>query len=676
MRLALLSMVAALAIGLVSCGTDEPGSVVYFDLDGNLDTPATFFDHPFPSDLRLTPEGGPDLTGFPNPRNTVILEALLTVARDRTAFPANSTGYFRFTEPLAARAPTDVIPAAIESPVLLIDIDPESPDRGALVPAVAQSLVIDDYVGGYTLAVSPRGGFVLHGERTYAYVIMRSLGDETGAPLGVAPAISALASGTAPSGAMGAQAAALYAPLWETLDTLGVDREQVAAATVFTTADVVADLYELSEGVRARDSVTIDGLALDPDDGATHPRFCELLATVSFPQFQKGTPPFDREGLFEIDADGLPIEQRRETAPVVITIPKTEMPAAGYPLMLYFHGSGGLAGQVVDRGKVTVEGGEPTKGEGPAHVVAAHGIAAAGSAHPVNPERRPGAPDTAYLNFKNLAAFRDTFRQGVMEQRLYLDALLSLEIDPQSLTGCTGPTLPAGATAFRFDPDGVVALGQSMGGMYANLIGPVEPRIKALVPTGAGGFWNYFILQTSLIDGARDLLSIIIGTPEPDMTYMHPGMNLLSLGWEVSDPLVSMPRLGRRPLPGHPVRPVYEPVGKDDEYFPTVLYDAVALAYGHQQAGELVWPSMQDALALAGLDGIISYPVTNNLPSEAGGTYTGVVVQYEADEFYNSHGIYGQLDEVKYQYGCFLRSFLTTGTATVPAPAPLGTPCP
>jgi hypothetical protein len=35
-----------------------------------------------------------------------------------------------------------------------------------------------------------------------------------------------------------------------------------------------------------------------------------------------------------------------------------------------------------------------------------------------------------------------------------------------------------------------------------------------------------------------------------------------------------------------------------------------------------------------------------------------------------------QLDAVKYQYGCFFETFRDRGVATIPAPAPLGTPCP
>jgi hypothetical protein len=52
-------------------------------------------------------------------------------------------------------------------------------------------------------------------------------------------------------------------------------------------------------------------------------------------------------------------------------------------------------------------------------------------------------------------------------------------------------------------------------------------------------------------------------------------------------------------------------------------------------------------------------------------------VQYPDDPItMDGHYIFAQLDQVKYQYGCFLSSMLKTGVATVPAPAALGAPCP
>ena len=76
-----------------------------------------------------------------------------------------------------------------------------------------------------------------------------------------------------------------------------------------------------------------------------------------------------------------------------------------------------------------------TPGQGPAYVMAPHGFAMAGSALPLNPERVPGASEFAYLNFNNLAAFRDTFRQGIIEQRMFIDALAKLAIDPATRRG-------------------------------------------------------------------------------------------------------------------------------------------------------------------------------------------------------------------------------------------------
>ena len=434
---------------------------------------------------------------------------------------------------------------------------------------------------------------------------------------------------------------------------------------------MVADLFALSERVLADHDVSIDGLHVDPDDGE-HDRYCELLGTATLPQFQRGTPPFDTEGLFELDADGAPVVQRMETIPLVITIPRGEMPAQGWPLVTYFHGSGGLASQVVDRGP-RVEGGEPVIGQGPAWVLAEQGLAAFGSALPISPDRVPGAGATDYLNLDNLAMTRDLFRQGVLEQRLLADALARIEIPTAALEGCAGATLPAGAISHRFDPDAFVAMGQSMGGMYTNLVGAVEPRYRAFVPTGAGGLWTYFILETDLVPGS--FFATLLGIPGEGFSHLHPAMALAQMALEPVEPFVSMPRLSRRPLPGVDARPVYEPVGMGDSYFPTTIYDGAALAYGHEQAGDEVWPTMQGALALAGRDGIVPYPVSQNLVSEGGAAYTGAVVQYAGDGFSDPHDIFVQLPEVRWQYACFLRSAIENGAGTLYAPAP-GTACP
>lgn len=669
----LLFLFACSCLPLLGCSDDDPSSAAttsLFDVTGDL-ADGRFYDFPYPSNVRLA-DGRPDVAGFFNPDDNALIAGILEIVPERRLFPTVPVAYFRFSGPLSPQVATDVIAAAPDSPILLMDVDASSPTRGALIPTVATTLDADPYTPTHVLAVAARPGFVLHPERDYAFVVTDAVRDQAGSPVGASAELAAVREGTATS-PRGAAATESLAGLWPALAEAGVASDRVVSATVFTTGDVVRDTAELGDSVIAATTVTIDDLAVDPDDGATHARFCELHGTVAFPQYQEGVPPFQTQGRFVYGPDGLPVEQRTEVAQVVISLPNEPMPAGGYPLVMYFHGSGGIATQVVDRGTVTTIDGMPTKGEGPAHVLAAHGFATVGSSHPVSPDRLPGASDIAYLNLDNLSAFPFTFRQGVIEQRMLLDALLTLAIDEATVSACTGLSLPAGEMHFRFASSPVLAMGQSMGGMYTNMIGATEPRIRAVVPTGAGGFWSYFILETTLVNG-KTLLPLVLGT-DAELSHFHPALHMLQTAWEPAEPMVYMPRLARRPLPNHPVRPIYEPVGKGDSFFPTQLYDAIALAYGHPQAGDAVWPTMQDALALADLDGIIPYPVENNLSADEGAPFTGVVVQYEGDGIYDPHAIFAQLDAVKHQYGCFFETFYATGAGIVVAPGVLGDAC-
>ncbi len=657
---------ATLSLAVVGCGDDtetspEPSATTFvLDLGADLHDPAHFYDVPYPNDLRLDAEGHPDLAGFPNPGLVPTVDGLRAAAADAKGFPVLPVAYLQFSGPLAPVSEQDVLAADPSSTILLVDIDPESPERGALIPAVAKTLDADPYTPENVLAVAPRPGFVLRPGTKHAVVVQKSLADASGAALGESDVLARLRDG-APSGEAEQAAAAVYGDLWAALGIAGVEPGEIAAATVFTTGRVVEETAALGDAVKAAYDIAIEDLVLDADE--VYPELCVLRGKVTMPQFQEGTPPFDEAGLFSFGADGLPIEQRTEEAPIAITIPRMAMPAGGFPLMLNVHGSGGFSVAMV---RPVGDDGVPGDPIGPAFPNATKGIAMAGMAMPVNPERLPGAEETAYLNVNNLAAMRDTFRQGTLEARLFLEAVQKLEIDPALLAGCTGVDLPDGATSIRFDPSKLLITGQSMGGMYTNLIGATEPELLAAVPTGAGGHWSYFLLVTPLRDGQiPGFLTLLLNTTTT-LTFLHPVLSIGAAAVEPADPIIYMPHLARRPLPGHPVRPIYEPVGKGDSYFPTVIYDAVAIAYGHKQAGGVVWPEMQDALALADRDGVLDFPVENDVTSETGASYTGVVAQFESDGTYDPHAIYSHRDDVKRQYSCFWDSFLRTGVATVP----------
>ncbi len=666
MRTLRVALALALA-SMIGCADDgEPADTVAFDLDGPL-AGETYWAMPFPSDLRLTAEGRPDLAGFPNRRNLPVLNDLLSVAAERSGFPVMPIAWFKFTATPPDRALDQVITADAASDALLLDIDPESNERGSLHAMVSQTLPDDDFTGTGLVALSPRPGTVLRAHTRYAFVLKKAFAPGTEVP----PAFATLAHGKTPSGARGAAAAALYAPLWDALADAGIATDDVLVATVFTTGDEVAVLRERSEAVRAQANATITNLRVDPTDGAAHDGFCELVADVTYPQYQVGTAPFGTEGRFRFDANGAPIPQGMMAVPLSITIPKGTMPSGGWPLWQFFHGSGGASWDIVDDGPSHTTEDIPDVGKGPGYVVAKRGIASAASALPVNPERLAGASSYAYLNINNLSAFPYTFQQGVFEQRLLLDALLELQISPSLIATCAGMALPTGATTHHFDATKLMAGGHSMGGMYTNMIGAVEPRFGALTPFGAGGFWNMMILDTSIVAGGRSLLAGVFGVEGDTLSFVHPTLALLGIGWEIAEPGPSMARLARRPLPGFPARHVYEPIGLDDKFFPNPVFDAAALAYGNRQAGEQVWPGTQAALSTDHLDGMMTYPIKGN----RNGT-TNVVVQYHDDGLLDAHYIHRQLPAVQYQYGCFLATYLRDGVPTVLAPAPVDSPCP
>jgi hypothetical protein len=650
------------------------GVSVYFELDTLAQS--GFFHFPWPSDLRRNADGGPDFSGFPNGNVNGLLKGLIPVAEARAGFPVTPTAYFQFDGGLSTAAfDAGVLPADPSQPVLLMDVDPSSAEQGRLFPVSASVLPGDLYTPANLLAVSPPPGILLRGHNRYAFVVRRGLGDSAGAELGVPAQMWLLESGNDPGGPNGAVAEALYASVWSLLLAHGIATTEVAAAAVFTTGDVVADLASLSTQVVARDAVAVQGLAL-PIDGGVHQGFCELDGTVDFPKYQTGTPPFNFSGgTFQYGADGLPaVLGTYSKVPVVLTFPQGPMPSGGYPLVVYWHGSGGDSHQAVDRGTAVKDGGVwvNTPGQGPAWVLAPYGFATACAALPLNPERVPGASDIEYLNLTNLGAFPGTFAQGLLEERELIKALqaIQIQVPAPDLASC-GITLPAGQSLF-FNPVHVYGQGQSMGGMYANLISAVEPQIHATVATGAGGDWQYFVLNSPQVPAGT--LTILLGTTAK-ATWQHPTLMLLEAAWEPAEPMVFAARIGRRPLPGIPPRPIYEPVGAADSFFSEATYDAMALAYGHKEAGTIVWPTMQTALALEGLSGLVPYPVTNDLTSEAGPSYTGMVAQYVDPTGYDGHYIFTQVDGVKHQYACFLSTALTTGTATVVAPNPSGSPC-
>lgn len=604
-------------ISLLACAQpldDLPGTRVMFHPDADLTQ--DFHHLPWPLDTRRTAEGAPDTEGMPVPADNAVIAQLVEQIGETRGFSQIPTVFFRFEANIAPTGLTD----GVQPHVWFVSLD-----SGRRVPAFASTPEVDDYVSANTLLVQPVHGFVLDADTRWAAVVERDY-DDLGSPSALREALAG------------------HGPLGEAFAEVAqhIDPDRVAAATVFTTGDAVGDTYAFTEAVRATSAPALQAFRVEEE----HPRFCEVHATLDLPQFQEGEPPFDSDGTFVWDGE-LPAPRAVETVPVALSIPHGLMPPGGWPVVVYAHGSGGAFDQVVDRGPITEPGGEPTPGLGPAHVLAARGIAAVGMATLLSPDREGGQSGRGYLNLFNLPAYRDTWRQAMADTRLLLD----------SLETATVPDA-CGSEAV-FDTDRILVMGQSAGGHLSTEIAALDPRVTAAAPTGSGGFWS-LVLTTNPREGVPpELIAVALGTSVvPDA--MHPGLAIVQQAWESAEPLVYASRVARSPL--HTPADLYVPASQDDGYFPEPIYDAMAVAYGVELAGPTLWDSMPERLQLAGLDTDLAYPVSGNLG------HTSVVTQWAPDGVADSHGAFAQEPGIQHQYGCFFRTHLDEGTGRVVDP--------
>ncbi|MBT9556771.1 MAG: hypothetical protein IV100_12125 [Myxococcales bacterium] len=663
--------------------TDTPGGArvaprretrPVFDLDADLTASATFFDQPWPSDSRLL-DGRPDLRGLPLPDAPDLGRAFRDRAVETRGASQHPVGWFRTTAPLASIAPDVAVAADTSAPILLIDVDADSPERGGLVPIVAETLHADSYTPLNLLGISPRPGFVLAPNTRYAYVVRRTVLDAAGEPLAPAGAVASLLKGDVPPG--GEALAPLFASLAETLTTLAIPLDDVATATVFTTGDPASELRSLTDAIIGDNDVAMVAFGTTPG-GGKHDRFCALDVRVVFPQFQSGLPPFDTDGLIDTTSADFPTPLREEIAPAVLTLPRSPMPTNGYPVVLYLHGPDGRSSDVVDRGPIDEESGAPKKGQGPGWVLAPHGFATLGIALPMNRQRLPGIAPGALLGTVNPSAIRDHLRQAVIEARLLIEATQRLTIPPFVVAGCGG--VSEELLTSRLDPNGIYVMGDRVGGMIATLLAAVDPSVNALVTGNAGGDLVALLSASDSPSADRRLDPARWGLAGP-IGPRHPAHHIAQLALGPADPALFVSRIGHRPHLGWPPHSLLQAVGNHDKLIPTSILDVMAVAAAHPQVGTSVWTSMLEALAWAPLEPSSPYPVAANLTTIDGWPYTSAVVQVDAagkdgQALPDAGAILTQVDSLKFQYACFFRSHRETGVAAIVAPQPLGEACP
>ena len=626
-----------------------------------------FFDLPWPSDARTKPGGGPDLSGLPNPRSKDFITKTAEVCeQDTVGFSPTCTVYLRFDAPVHAPPADPLQTVAPDAQVFLVDIDPASPHRLERRPFLAQVTTAADRTRpAHLLQLLPVPGLGLRPGTTYAAVVLRGLGAPSGPWLGQPPLLTDLLAGRAPPGPLGARLAQAHAPLAPALRDLGVHPDDVAAATVFTTGDPAAELTSWVDWALAQPPA--QPTALRTRD--VYPGFTALVGELPVAMYQRGTPPFAfGGGEIRVDAAGRPLPQGTAQAEFQLSIPRGVMPAAGFPLYFYVHGTGGLASQAIDRGRWTAVGVEPARGSGLAQTVAPLGWATSCLAGHNGPGRIGllSADGYANYNFMNPRAMRDNFRQMILEQVAFLRALEALRIDPALCPGTDASAAPDGKV--RFDPRLRVVGGQSLGSYLSGMLAALVPGWTGAVLTGAGGSWIEFAFGPKDPIDLQLAIEVLAVPPGERLDRFHPLIMAFNQAAGPADNTHYVRRVLREPRPGHVPPHVLVVEGHVDLQVPSNIQRPLLLALGVDLAGPDVGRTQDEQVAHWlpwGGRGQVPYPQRENLTLPDGTRRTAVSVRYLEDGIREGHHVWMQLPQAQRQIGDFVADLAAGRAPTV-----------
>ncbi len=586
-----------------------------------------FYDLPFPNDLRRHDDGRLDLSLFPT--NALLVDQIRAAAESLDGFSLNGAMFARFTGPLDPASLPD--PAASITPtssVYLVNVDADSPQHSQRTPIIAtfratgtQTLGIDN------LVVRPYPGFPLDEGTTYALVITTRVQAAGGGAIGAAPEMTKLVGSDSDPAI--AHARGVYQPLLDLLDEPGDDeRDDVASAAVFTTQHATAVAGALKKGVAAATApVATDVAVMNALTAMT-----VFTGNYQAPNFQAGDVPYKNapSGEIKVDASGSAIPQRMETLRFSVAVPAGAVPANGFPIAIYAHGTGGDYLSGVD--------------DGTAERLAREGIATISMDQVLHGPRNPGGnPELDFFNFGNVFAARDNALQG------YADGFSQLRLARGLTISDTGRTV-------TFDMAKVFFFGHSQGGLTGPGFVAFEPLVKGAVLSGTAG-----LLYLNLLNKTKPLnIPALVETflrDEP-VDENNPSLALVQMWVDRSDPENYAPLMVRHPVAGVSPRNIFQTEGFTDTYSPNIGIEAFATALG----GDIVQEPDQKEVAGLTLRGrtIKPAPITDNLNGA-----TAVLAQFKQRQGSDGHFVVFDISAAKQQSAKFLGTLATTGKATV-----------
>ena len=592
MRHSTLPLVVLIACG--ACGSESSGSssgaagptrslfVAPASLDALSDK--AFFDHPFPSDLRKDANGAIVFKGFPNPSTLPLLAQYVTQTDGLVkGFSPAAAAALHFEGAIdPASLPADP-PATLanDASVQIVDVDPASPEHGKRHLAQIHYQATEGvYWPASTLAVMPMLGRPLRTKTRYAVVVTSKVRAVGGGPVGTSADLEEVLD-RKPVTERTRAVHDLFAPAVRELAAAGIASGDIVHLTVFTTNDPTEETFA------AMDAVAADVPAPTAKEWQKKDETTELVVYEGSygpsPNYQAGNIPFRRPadgGGFVVE-NGKPKLQSTFDLRFALAVPNAQtcpVPAGGYPVVLYSHGTGGDYRSFVD--------------DGTAKAAAQKCLAAMGIDQ-IFHGTRPGAPPLGdptaettiqllFFNLDNILAARTSNRQSaidvVQQARLFTDS----HVKVPAATSVTGQDI-------AFDGTKVMFFGHSQGGLNGPLFLAGSDLARGGVLSGAGSDLALNLLEKTKPVDVAAAFRILVGLGDPDvateLNIFHPVMTLVQTIVDPADPLEYGGFIARAPRGGHTPKSIYQtegvgPDGVGDSYAPPHGIEALSVAIG------------------------------------------------------------------------------------------------
>lgn len=665
----------ALACGSSSPSAGAPVQSLWVAPSALSDLSGThFYDHPWPSDVRRDAEGNIVAAGFYNPFQVPLITQIVSNSQGLLqGFSPAAAEYLRFTgdiDPttLPADPPHSILAT---SSVQLVDVDPQSPEHGQrhLLETFWQQADGVYWIHD-TLAVRPALGYPLRPTTRYALVVTTGVRAADGGALTPSGDLAEVL-GLAPLESRVRAAHDLYAPAIADLATQGVAAQDIVHLAVFTTNDPTAQLFAIMDDVHAHvPAPTVAPTTWTMPSTLQAPGAYDVYEGQygPSPNYQQGTPPYSIAGGSFVFSNGAPVVQNTFTQDFCLVVPNATqcpMPAAGYPIVLYAHGTGGYFEDIV------------VEGNSFGSLLAAHCMASMGI-NQIFSGDRPGSPglddpnyendeDLLFFNVNNFLAARTNGQQGAVDVEQQARLLTDSHMTVPASVSKTGATI-------AFDPARIVFLGHSEGGLNGPLFLAGDDQALGGVLSGSGAMITVALLGKTSPPGADvaadvRLLLELTAAEAPELNLFHPVINFAQTIVDATDPINYARRIIQEPRPGFSPKSIYQtegvyPDGTGDTFAPPLGIELHSIALGLPRQLPGVHPLAQAAW---GGPGNVTVPAEGMSGNLAAGKASGVLGQFEPAPNDDGHFVAFNVPACHAQVGQFCQNLAANRVGRVPA---------